>query len=101
MRALSGENPGNLITLRSGPRFVYAHVLGMLVAGDNHALEDSNFPIKSIACRKVGHLVVPRNHYVSCPECPTKFLIKRRSSLASPTRLLITCLPLRAVSTCR
>jgi hypothetical protein len=48
------------------------------------AREDSNFPTKSIACRKVGHLVIPWNHYVSYPECPTKFLIKRRSSLHLP-----------------
>jgi hypothetical protein len=41
------------------------------------AREDSNLQIKSITCIKVGHLVIPWNHYVSYPECPTKFLIKR------------------------
>jgi hypothetical protein len=38
------------------------------------AREDFTTSIKSITCIKVGHLVIPWNHYVSYRECPTKFL---------------------------
>jgi hypothetical protein len=51
---------------------------------------DSNFQIKSITCIKVGHLVIPWNHYVSYPECPTKFLIKRGQNGSTTSSTIAT-----------